>query len=931
LKQNGIQIDTLPLAKGYRNENEVLIQAVDAPSVTARGTRLPIRVLIRNAHPTRSVRGKLELLQSKDGVDRPVPISPASEVLDGSKSPALVQLRPGLNVFTFRDRADSEKNEEEFSFTYRAIFTPLESLNPLGAVISEGLPGDRTQNNRALSHLIARGQRRVLLVEQDASEGVHQHLIDQLRKAKFTVVPISAGRLPLNRADLTVFLSNYDCVVLADVPAEMIREQQEVIRSNTYDQGCGLVVIGGPDSYGAGGYHKTPIEMALPVDCEIKAMKAAGKGGLILIMHASEMADGNKWQKDIAKLAIERLNAVDMVGVLQYGGINPLWHIPFQTVGEDRGRLLAAIDRMIPGDMPDFDPFLTASHETLSDPKHGLAVKHTILISDGDPQLGPLGNKAIAAMQQDGITCTTVGVATHGAPEDQKMQKIATGAAKGSKFYSVNDPRKLPAIYMRESRRVSQSYIYNQRFNPKLLIRSGITDKLEEPLPDLHGFVRTTMKNSPLAEMLIEGPRTFDQRFPILAAWQYGLGRSVAFTSDAKSIPQKTEGWDREWLASDRYGKFWEQVITWAMRGAETDRLAVTTEYTNGKVRVRVQASDDGNKPITDLILQGGITSPKDLKDGEKKLELKFQQTASGLYEAEFKAEEDGTYLVNVVAKQMVPIFPDGKPRYKGRKKDRLPMTVFPVAGQANRGTLTDGTPVKKDADGNWFYEDDGKPVEVQDKQEKILDARRTGVTLAYSPEFGDLESNSALLEKLSEITGGKVYPEESGALQNLARSGELYRTVPSSLKSLQPLWFWLVFGAGILLFFDVAIRRISIEPSEVSSFANRFWSSLRSRKMVANTQGDQFLAQLRQRKEAVVESIEKEKAARRFEGTEGIAPVAPAGAEETPIAKPAPPPPVEAKPEPPVELEKEDYFSKLQRAKRRAPLEKPKDDPEAE
>lgn len=933
-RQNGIEIDTLPLAKGYRNENEVLVQAVDAPPQTARGTRLPIRVLIRNANPNRVVRGKLELLQSKDGADRPVSIQPGADVIDGSRSPAVVQLRPGLNVFTFRDRVEGvekrDKKDDEFSYTYRAIFQPLESVNREGQRLTEGLPGDRVQNNRSLAHVIVRGQRRVLFVEQDASAGVHQHLIEQLRTAKFNVVPISASRLPLNRADLTVFLSNYDCLVLADVPAEMLREQQEVIRSNTYDQGCGLVMIGGSDSYGAGGYHKTPIEAALPVDCDIKAMQAAGKGGLVLIMHASEMADGNKWQKDIAKLAIQRLNAVDMVGVLDYGGLNPNWHIPFQSVGEDRGRLLAMIDRLVPGDMPDFDPFLQSAHATLADPKHGLAVKHTILISDGDPQLGPIGMKALADMVTDGVTCTTVGVATHGASEDQKMLKIASSAAKGSKFYPVTDPAKLPAIYMKESRRVSQSYIFDKRFNPKLLLRGGTTDKLEAPLPDLFGFVRTTMKNSPLAEMLIEGPRVFDQRFPILAAWQYGLGRSVAFTSDAKTIPGTKEGWDRQWAGSEIYGKFWEQAITWAMRGTETDRLVLTTEYQNGKVRVRVEALDENNKPLTDLILQGGMTSPKDPKEGQKKPELKFQQTSSGVYEAEFKSEEDGTYLINVAAKQSVPMFPDGKPRYKGRQQDGLPMTVSPAPGDPNRGTLADGTPVKKDAQGNWLYADDGKPVEVQDRQEKLLDSRRTGVTLAYSPEFGDLESNSALLERLSAITGGKVYTEDAAALQALARSGDIYRPVPTSLKSLQPLWFWLVFAAGIVLLFDVAVRRVAVEMNEVRAGLSKVWTRLRDRGADASAKEDSFLAQLRQRKETVVESIEKEKAARRFESEAGKPTEASPGADTGPIVLPpilTRPPVEEPKPEPEPEEGGDDYFSKLKRAKKRAPLDKPKDE----
>ena len=85
-----------------------------------------------------------------------------------------------------------------------------------------------------------------------------------------------------------------------------------MIRSNTHDQGCGLVMIGGPDGFGAGGWQGTPVEKALPVDSDIKALNVQGNGGLVLIMHASEMANGNFWQKKIAKLAIEKLSPADV-------------------------------------------------------------------------------------------------------------------------------------------------------------------------------------------------------------------------------------------------------------------------------------------------------------------------------------------------------------------------------------------------------------------------------------------------------------------------------------------------------------------------------------------------------------------------------------------------------------------------------------------
>src|SRR6516164_6899806 len=95
------------------------------------------------------------------------------------------------------------------------------------------------------------------------------------------------------------------------------------------------------------------------------------------------------------------------------------------------------------------------------------------------------------------------------------------------------------------------------------------------------------------------------------------------------------------------------------------------------------------------------------------------------------------------------------------------------------------------------------------------IDSVRSGVTIPYSPEFADMESNTPLLEKLRAATGGTTYPEDDDAVAEAARSGEVYRTGLPSSKSLQPVWYWLLLLTGILLFCDVAVRRIAVDPRE--------------------------------------------------------------------------------------------------------------------
>jgi hypothetical protein len=861
LKTLGVEIDVLPLAAGQTNEDEVLVERVEAPPVIEQGARVSVRVLIRSHNPNRVV-GRVILKQ----------------IIEGEKAPLVqtepVALRRGLNVVTFTRTLGNEQR----SYSYEAEFLPERVENEEGKVLKRELPGDRVQNNRAATHVIARGQRRILILE--GKKGDHRFLVERLGEAgrgKFKIVaaPVALLDQYKDRAQLAVFLSNFDSVVLANVAADQVgEEQQEAIRGNTHDQGCGLVMIGGPDSYGAGGWQKTPVEKALPVDAEIKSLQVLGKGGLVLIMHASEMADGNMWQKKIAKLAVERLGPGDEVGVLYYD-FQTKWHVKLQPIAGNKASILAQIDKMSPGDMPDFDPALQMAHQALIDPKKEFATKHVILISDGDPSYVP---QILAKMKQDKVTVTTVGVACHGLKEDQKMAAIAK--ATGGRAYSVKDPRQLPAIYIKESRLVSQSFVHEKPFLPVVLFRSGPTDRLPQRVPSLGGFVRTTAKDSPLVEVAMQTPPFAEQTFPLLAYWHYGLGKAVAFTSDAGD----PRFWSRAWTQAGGgqgalYGKFWEQVIDWSLRPTESRRLNMTTEYRDGKIRIIVDARTDDGKPDVHLKLRGGITTPRGKGDepGQER-GLPFVQTNSGQYEAEVKAEEAGSYFLNAQAVRTKKI--------KGR---------------------------------------DGREREI----EEGVDSVRAGVTLPYSPEFAELTSNTPLLERLRELTGGQRYEEDDILLTDAAKKGTVFRPAPERVKSLLPLWYWLVFLSAVLLLSDVAVRRLAIDPRRMAERGQYVWARLRGQPVPEPRQ--EITDRLRM--PPGLPGTAQARAGQRFEGQTPRAGGLPLGADAGATPPLSAPPSTAAPAAPslgaaPPEPEPGDYASRLLKAKKKALEERKKDEP---
>jgi hypothetical protein len=121
----------------------------------------------------------------------------------------------------------------------------------------------------------------------------------------------------------------------------------------------------------------------------------------------------------------------------------------------------------------------------------------------------------------------------------------------------------------------------------------------------------------------------------VLAEWMYGLGKTMAFTSDAK--PR----WAKEWTGWANYGKFWSQAVRSVLRTTRRAPYAVATEIEGGKGKVVIDAVNEQGKFVHTLQFKGSVTSPEG-----KKLALPFRQVGPGRYEAEFDATEVGVYSV---------------------------------------------------------------------------------------------------------------------------------------------------------------------------------------------------------------------------------------------------------------------------------------------
>ncbi len=617
LVQAGTSIDVVPVVLDARSD--VAVEKLLVSSDVRRGQPFQLRAVLNNTTESddsqATIRGHLQLVR-RTGDE--------AEILANQP----VELPPGKKVFTIREQID----QPDF-YTYEARFVPDDPKRD-----------DTAQNNLATTFTHVRGRGHVLLIEDWANPGEFDYLVERLRSENLEVTVQPSDRLFTNLTGL----QRYDAVVLANVPrssgddADQVTHfsdaQIEMLVRNTQQMGSGLVMLGGQNSFGAGGWTGTGIERAMPVDFHIKSAKVKAVGALVLIMHAGEMPRGNYWQKVVSREAIKALGVHDYCGLVHWNGTDQwLWARSqggIVRVGPNRKTMLALLDRMTPGDMPQFDGSLVMAANGLAKLRDA-AVKHMIIISDGDPS--PPRPATIQRLRSMKVKVSTVAVGSHGTLGSNIMQRIST--ATGGKYYVVKRAAALPRIYQREARRIARPLVYENRQGmvPKIKFPHEMLKGIQAPIPPITGFVRTSVKDNPLVEVALVSPKPVDEKnATLLASWTYGLGRAVALTTDAG------KRWATDWTGWENYDKFYSQVIRWSMRPTgERGKFTVATDLTDGRGRVVVTALDRDDEFLNFLDMTGTVLGPN-----MKAEELTIRQIAPGRYLGDFAASAAGSYLV---------------------------------------------------------------------------------------------------------------------------------------------------------------------------------------------------------------------------------------------------------------------------------------------
>jgi uncharacterized membrane protein len=628
-----VPIDVFPLK--YDIQHEVMVDHFIAPTWKRENEPFSLDVYLKstNALP---VQGKLSVLHN----DAPMDLDANTP---GVQATRIVTLQPGTN----HERVYVPALQAFGIHQFKAIF---EGENVSAEVGQAPKPGEIPKqgdtlldNNTASAFTYVKGKGKILYIDNSPEQrGVMLRQALQRADIELDNERTGVDQFPGSLMEL----QNYDAVILGNVPrgaGGLSDDQQKMLAAYVHDLGGGLLMIGGEDTFGAGGWQGSKLEEVLPVNMEIPAQRVIPKGALVLVMHSCEMPDGNFWGMQCALKAVETLSARDEVGVITFGwnGGMSNWDYPLSEKG-DGSRVNAAIKNMQVGDMPSFDDSLNVAMNGVNG-QGGLVrsdarQKHVIVVSDGDPAMPQ--DKLIQQFRQQKVTISTVTIYTH-TPGTPSPQMQAMAKQTGGRVYGPieSNPGQLPQIFIKEARVVRRSMIYEETKPPYIPLRrtptsSDMMKGLPGDLPAVTGLVLTSRKPNPQVEVPILAGKNND---PLFAHWQTGLGRAAVWTSDAYNR------WGFQWTGSPLYDKFWTQVVRGVARPPMSTDFEVQTTQVGDKGRITVEATNKEDSFLNFLSINGAVVGPDN-----KPLPVRLVQTGPGTYEGEFDAKEPGTYAASL-------------------------------------------------------------------------------------------------------------------------------------------------------------------------------------------------------------------------------------------------------------------------------------------
>jgi uncharacterized membrane protein len=430
----------------------------------------------------------------------------------------------------------------------------------------------------------------------------------------------------------------YSAIALMNVPAiDLTTQQQELIEKAVADHGRGLLLLGGENSFGPGGYYETPLERVSPLSSRVP--RDAPKVALAFVLDRSgsmQRNEGGATRLDIAKqatlAAIRLLHEESLISIVAFDSEAKVL-LPLARA-KDSVAVTQALLELEPGGG-------TAIYPGLVEALHQLEgvdamAKHIVVMSDGLSQPGDFPG-ILKAISEQGISVSTVAIG-EGA-DGTRLEEIAR-IGKGA-FHATQDFKALPSILSQEALLLSGKPVEERSTVPAWVERNAeFFAGLPETMPAIHGYVLTTRK--PEADLHLTIPDAKEEPVPLFASWRYGNGRVVALTT------QGAGAWSRDWQAMPQYPLLWAQTLRHVLPGLRADGLHPRMVRHGDEVEIIVDALDPEGAPRAELKVAAALIGPD-----QASTDVALTEISAGRHVGHVTLAGTGDFVLRTTAERM--------------------------------------------------------------------------------------------------------------------------------------------------------------------------------------------------------------------------------------------------------------------------------------
>nr|WP_281419458.1 VWA domain-containing protein [Bacillus alkalicola] len=567
----GITVDVVPFYS--ENVKDVSMETLNVPSFIYESEEAPVSLTINSTEDT----------------DTTLKITLNNETIIQET----VVLKEGTNAFTYVIPIPSNGMQ-----TIRAeVMTNNDSI---------------LENNQLTTVTTVGNQARVLFVEESVQG--HNALFEALDSTDLEIDRITTSMLP---RDLNRYL-HYDAIIVNNVSSHDITiDKMNLIETAVRDFGVGFIMTGGENSYALGGFRETPIENILPVEMEIKNEEELPSIGMVFVIDRSGSMQGERLElaKEAAMRSVELLREGDTVGVIAFD--DQTWPIVETEEMKDTKHVTEQISGITAGGGTDIYPGLAEAYHQLR--QHELQRRHIILLTDGQsPETGNY-QTLISDGLEENITLSTIAV---GQGADHFLLEVLADYGNG-RFYSVYDETTIPTILSRETMLSSRTYIEDNPFFPSVVASTDWSSRFNNGVPQMNGYIATSPKSRATTILLSE------REDPVLSRWQYGLGRTVAWTSDVEGV------WAGDWTLWENWAPLWNDIITWTFPNNIQEPFDITQRRNGAQNTIILKSHENESRPLDAFVVN----------ERGAELDATIRLTAPGEYEVTFNGDEGMHYL----------------------------------------------------------------------------------------------------------------------------------------------------------------------------------------------------------------------------------------------------------------------------------------------